>query len=343
MPCLDRRSSSSPPASPRRGCRASRWPTSSATADDRPCLAPRRCAAGVGPVVVACAERRDRRRRRARRRQGGADRPDHPSGSDRVPRRSRSSIPAGGTTSWSTCRATCRRSIPRRSAPRSTPLADPAVDIATLAAPIARRGRARSPASVVKIAVGVRARRRVGRALYFSRTPDARRATGRTTTISASTPIAAPRWSASWRCRRRRSSSARGSSSCARSRPACASTWRSLTRVPLGVDTPADLARARALCSRRRHEQETRSRAATIAFQGAARRLFRSRLPRGAFRDLTTLPCAAFEDAFAAVRERHARALAMLPIENSVAGRVADIHHLCRAPASTSSASISSA
>src|SRR5260221_1273600 len=42
---------------------------------------------------------------------------------------------------------------------------------------------------------------------------------------------------------------------------------------------------------------------------------------------MTTLPCAAFEDAFAAVREGQAE-LAMLPIENSVAGRVADIHHL---------------
>ena len=42
---------------------------------------------------------------------------------------------------------------------------------------------------------------------------------------------------------------------------------------------------------------------------------------------MTTLPCAAFEDAFAAVRDG-AAALAMIPIENSVAGRVADIHHL---------------
>src|SRR5205823_11534147 len=39
------------------------------------------------------------------------------------------------------------------------------------------------------------------------------------------------------------------------------------------------------------------------------------------------LPCATFEDAFAAVRSRRA-ALAMIPIDNSLAGRVADIHHL---------------
>ncbi len=64
----------------------------------------------------------------------------------------------------------------------------------------------------------------------------------------------------------------------------------------------------------------------TIAFQGAP----------GAYSDLAcrvsrpemeTLACRSFEDAFAAVLERKA-SLAMIPIENSVAGRVADIHHL---------------
>ena len=39
------------------------------------------------------------------------------------------------------------------------------------------------------------------------------------------------------------------------------------------------------------------------------------------------VPCATFEDAFAAVTSGEAE-LAMIPIENSVAGRVADIHHL---------------
>lgn len=38
------------------------------------------------------------------------------------------------------------------------------------------------------------------------------------------------------------------------------------------------------------------------------------------------MPCATFEDAFSAVTEG-AAALAMIPIENSIAGRVADIHH----------------
>ena len=63
-----------------------------------------------------------------------------------------------------------------------------------------------------------------------------------------------------------------------------------------------------------------------ISFQGAL----------GAYSDLAcrttrpemdTLPCRSFEDTFAAVRDGKA-ALAMIPIENSIAGRVADIHSL---------------
>ena len=46
-----------------------------------------------------------------------------------------------------------------------------------------------------------------------------------------------------------------------------------------------------------------------------------------AFPGWTPLPCPTFEDAFAAVTEGRARR-AMIPIENSLAGRVADIHHL---------------
>jgi prephenate dehydratase len=63
-----------------------------------------------------------------------------------------------------------------------------------------------------------------------------------------------------------------------------------------------------------------------ISFQGAFG-AYSDLACRHVFPDMTTLPCAQFEDAFAAVREGRA-ALAMIPIENSVAGRVADIHHL---------------
>jgi len=48
---------------------------------------------------------------------------------------------------------------------------------------------------------------------------------------------------------------------------------------------------------------------------------------RAAFPALQPLPCPSFDDAFAAVSEGQAQ-LAMIPVENSVAGRVADVHHL---------------
>ena len=64
----------------------------------------------------------------------------------------------------------------------------------------------------------------------------------------------------------------------------------------------------------------------TIAFQGSPG-AYSDLACRRVFPAMTTLPCAAFEDAFAALRDG-AAALAMMPIENSVAGRVADIHHL---------------
>lgn len=63
-----------------------------------------------------------------------------------------------------------------------------------------------------------------------------------------------------------------------------------------------------------------------IAFQGAAG-AYSDLACRTAAPDYDTLPCLAFEDVFAAMHEKRAE-LAMLPIENSVAGRVADVHHL---------------
>ncbi|HOZ27104.1 MAG TPA: prephenate dehydratase [Hyphomonadaceae bacterium] len=48
---------------------------------------------------------------------------------------------------------------------------------------------------------------------------------------------------------------------------------------------------------------------------------------REVYPDLEPLPCATFEDVFAAAASGEA-GLAMIPVENSIAGRVADIHHL---------------
>jgi prephenate dehydratase len=66
--------------------------------------------------------------------------------------------------------------------------------------------------------------------------------------------------------------------------------------------------------------------AGIIAFQGVPG-AYSDLACRGAHPAMTTLPCASFEDTFAALREGRAD-LAMIPIENSLAGRVADIHHL---------------
>ncbi|MEL6258649.1 MAG: prephenate dehydratase [Pseudomonadota bacterium] len=48
---------------------------------------------------------------------------------------------------------------------------------------------------------------------------------------------------------------------------------------------------------------------------------------RAAYPALDPLPCATFEDAFAAVEGEDAD-IAMIPVENTIAGRVGDIHHL---------------
>ncbi|MDE0389147.1 MAG: prephenate dehydratase [Rhodospirillales bacterium] len=66
--------------------------------------------------------------------------------------------------------------------------------------------------------------------------------------------------------------------------------------------------------------------AGVIAFQGAPG-AFSEAACMARYPEMTTLPCKTFSDTFAAVAQGHA-ALAMIPIENSAAGRVADIHQL---------------
>ncbi len=63
-----------------------------------------------------------------------------------------------------------------------------------------------------------------------------------------------------------------------------------------------------------------------IAFQGEAG-ANSDEACRTFFPDHEAVPHAAFEDAFEAVRSGDC-ALAMIPVENSIAGRVADVHHL---------------
>ncbi|MEI4196960.1 prephenate dehydratase [Roseovarius sp. E0-M6] len=64
----------------------------------------------------------------------------------------------------------------------------------------------------------------------------------------------------------------------------------------------------------------------TIAFQGELG-AYSHQACRDTYPDKEVLPCRTFEDAIAAVLSGEAD-LAMLPVENSTFGRVADIHHL---------------
>lgn len=68
------------------------------------------------------------------------------------------------------------------------------------------------------------------------------------------------------------------------------------------------------------------SSADAIAFQGELG-AYSHQACREVFPQMQPLPCPSFEEALAAVRAGHAR-LAMMPIENSLYGRVADLHHL---------------
>lgn len=64
----------------------------------------------------------------------------------------------------------------------------------------------------------------------------------------------------------------------------------------------------------------------SIAFQGALG-AYSDMACRAVFPDLETVPCDSFDQAFQAIAEGRAD-LAMIPVDNSIAGRVADVHHL---------------
>jgi prephenate dehydratase len=66
--------------------------------------------------------------------------------------------------------------------------------------------------------------------------------------------------------------------------------------------------------------------ARTIAFQGALGANSHIAINE-VYPDYTPVPCTTFDDAFQAVKSGRA-SLGMIPIDNSLAGRVADIHHL---------------
>ena len=127
-------------------------------------------AAAIGPVLVACAEAEIKA---AVERAGGCaelTRPEHPSGSDRVhqavervdPER-RHDIVVNLQGDWPLVDPGLIRAV-------LAPLAEPQVDIATLACRIREEAERDNP-NVVKVAVGFAEGQRIARALYFSRLP----------------------------------------------------------------------------------------------------------------------------------------------------------------------------
>jgi 3-deoxy-manno-octulosonate cytidylyltransferase (CMP-KDO synthetase) len=213
-------------------------------------------AAAVGPVVVACG---DAAIADAVRQAGGTavlTRPDHPSGSDRIFEAVETLDPEGRHDAVINLQGDLPTIAPEVIRAVLAPLADAAVDIATVAAPITEPAE-RSDPNVVKAAVDFGAcpgprsgGGRIARALYFSRAPvpwdggDATRPLYHHIGIYAFRRQALRRFVAlppTALEARERLEQLRALQAGMRIDVALVDT------IPLGVDTPADLARARAL------------------------------------------------------------------------------------------------
>ena len=129
----------------------------------------RAVAAQCGPVIVACAEPEIAD---AIAKVGGRAllTGDHPTGSDRVFEAVSKTDPERRHDVVVNVQGDLPLIDPAAIRAALAPLADAAVDIATLAAPIVEPGE-REAASVVKVAAGFAPGARVARALYFSRLP----------------------------------------------------------------------------------------------------------------------------------------------------------------------------
>ena len=127
-------------------------------------------AAAIGPVLVACAEAEIKQ---AVERVGGRavlTRPDHPSGSDRIHEALGLADPERRHDVVVNLQGDLPMVDPALLRAVLSPLADPAVDIGTIAVPV-RDPAERDNPNVVKAAAGFAAGQRIARALYFSRLP----------------------------------------------------------------------------------------------------------------------------------------------------------------------------
>jgi len=128
----------------------------------------RAMAAGIGPVLVACAEEEIAAAVRAAGGDAVLTRPDHASGSDRVYEAVQRHDPAGYFDPVVNLQGDLPAIDPAAIGAVLRPLAEPSVDIATLAAAIVEPGEAENP-NVVKAVVAFDPATGLGRALYFSR------------------------------------------------------------------------------------------------------------------------------------------------------------------------------
>jgi 3-deoxy-manno-octulosonate cytidylyltransferase (CMP-KDO synthetase) len=209
----------------------------------------RAVAAAIGPVVVACA---DAAIVAAVRDAGGEalpTRPDHVSGSDRIFEALEILDPEGRHDTVINLQGDLPTIAPEVLRAVLAPLADPAVDIATVAAPI-RETAERSDPGVVKVAAGFAGGGRTSRALYFSRAPVPWDGGDTNLPLYHHIGLYAYRRAALQRFvalppspleKRERLEQLRALEAGMRIDVALVDT------VPLGVDTPADLARARTL------------------------------------------------------------------------------------------------
>ncbi len=202
-------------------------------------------AAAIGPVVVAAADPEVARAVTAAGGRAVETRPDHASGSDRVFEALQAVDAEGAYDAVINLQGDLPAIEPAAIRAVLVPLADPAVDIATLAAPIVEPGE-RDDTNVVKAVLAMAPGAKIGRALYFSRAAVPagegplyhhigvyafrRRALARYVALPPS-PLE----------RREKLEQLRALEAGMRIDAALVDT------VPLGVDTPADLARIRAI------------------------------------------------------------------------------------------------
>ncbi len=130
----------------------------------------RALAADLGPVVVACAEPEIATAVEAAGGQVALTRPDHPSGSDRIWEALGQVDPEGRYDTVVNVQGDLPSIPPDDIRAALAPLAEPEVAIATLAAEICRAEERADP-NVVKVAAALSASQRIARALYFSRAP----------------------------------------------------------------------------------------------------------------------------------------------------------------------------